>query len=54
MMEREDAARSGIEAMLKRKGSVVPGVLNRLTMHSNRLMPRRLSAAVGRLLTTTG
>lgn len=54
MMQSKDVTRIGIEAMLKRKPSVVPGVLNKLTIQSNRLMPRRLSAAVGHLLMTTG
>jgi short-subunit dehydrogenase len=52
MMESEQVARIGIDSMLKRKSSVVPGWLNALTAWSNRLMPRRLSAAIGYRLMT--
>ncbi|HEY0601788.1 MAG TPA: SDR family oxidoreductase [Herpetosiphonaceae bacterium] len=46
MMKSEDVTRIGIESMLKGKPSVVPGRLNTLSVWSNRLLPRRLSAAV--------
>ncbi len=47
MMTSADVARIGIESMLKGKSSVVPGWLNAATVWSNRLMPRRMSAAIG-------
>jgi short-subunit dehydrogenase len=46
MMKSEDVARVGIDKMLSGRPSVVPGRLNSLVAWSNRLMPRRLSAAV--------
>lgn len=52
MMESADVTRIGIDSMLKRKPSVVPGWLNSITIWSNRLMPRRLSAAVTHRLMT--
>lgn len=52
MMQSDEVARIGIEAMLKRRSSVVPGWLNALSAWSNRLMPRRLSAAIGYKLMT--
>ena len=46
MMRSTDVARIGIESMLKGKPSVVPGLFNALLTWSNRLIPRRLSAAI--------
>lgn len=46
MMQSRDVVRIGIDAMLAGKPSVVPGRLNALSVWSNRLLPRRLSAAV--------
>jgi short-subunit dehydrogenase len=54
MMQSPDVTRIGIESMLKGKPSVVPGRLNALTAWSNRLMPRRLSAAIAYRLMTMG
>ena len=54
MMQSADVTRIGIESMLKGKPSVVPGRLNALTAWSNRLMPRRLSAAIAYRLMTVG
>ena len=54
MMDSETVTRIGVEAMLRRRSSVVPGLLNKLTIQSNRLMPRRLSAAVGEVLMEAG
>lgn len=54
MMKSEDVTRIGIESMLKGKPSVVPGRLNALSVWSNRLMPRRLSAAVAYRLMSYG
>lgn len=50
MMESADVARIGIEAMLRNRPSVVPGRINALTVWSNRLMPRRLSARISERL----
>lgn len=46
MMRSADVARIGIDAMLRGKSSVVPGFFNALTAWSNRLIPRRLAAAL--------
>lgn len=54
MMESDEVARIGIEKMLARKPSVVPGWLNALSVWSVRLMPRRLSAALAHSLMTIG
>jgi short-subunit dehydrogenase len=50
MMQSPDVARIGIEAMLAGKPSVVAGRLNAATVFGNRLMPRRLSAALAHRL----
>ncbi len=47
IMQSRDVVRIGLKNMLKGKPSVVPGRLNALTVWSNRLMPRRMSALVG-------
>ncbi|HEX6290393.1 MAG TPA: SDR family oxidoreductase [Herpetosiphonaceae bacterium] len=52
MMQSADVTRIGIESMLKGRPSVVPGRLNALTVWSNRLIPRRLSAAIAYRLMT--
>jgi short-subunit dehydrogenase len=47
-----DVARIAVDAMLKRKASVIPGKLNAAMVWSNRLIPRRMSAStVHRLMT---
>ncbi len=46
MMQSREVAQLGIKKMLKRRASFVPGIINTLTVWSNRLMPRQLSAAV--------
>jgi hypothetical protein len=46
MMQSPDVARIGIQAMLRRKGSVVPGFVNSVSAWSTRLMSRRLQAKV--------
>jgi short-subunit dehydrogenase len=53
MMQPSKVARIGIESMLKRKASVVPGRLNATTIFLNRLLPRRLSAAISYRLITS-
>jgi hypothetical protein len=52
MMKSRDVARIGVEAMLRRVPSVVPGFLNALTVFATRLMPRRMQAAGAYLLMT--
>lgn len=47
MMKSPAVVEIGIKNMLKGTPSVVPGWLNAVTVWSNRLMPRRMSAAVG-------
>ncbi len=54
MMKSPDVARIGIQAMLKRRPSVVPGRLNAITVWANRLVPRRMSAATSELLMERG
>lgn len=50
IMTSAEVARVGIDPFLRGKPSVVPGWLNAVTVWSNRLMPRRLSAAVAHRL----
>jgi hypothetical protein len=52
MMKSADVARIGIEAMLKRRASIVPGWLNALLAGSTRLIPHGLSAAIASRLMT--
>lgn len=54
MTDSNKVARIGIDAMMKRKSSIVPGFLNKLTIWSNRLIPRKLSAAVANFLVEAG
>jgi short-subunit dehydrogenase len=53
MMQPAEVARIGIESMLKRKPSIVAGRLNAASVFLNRLIPRRLSAAISHRLMTT-
>lgn len=53
MMRSRDVVRIGVESMLKRRGSVVPGRLNALMVWSTRLIPRRVAAALAYRLMTT-
>lgn len=51
-MKPDEVARIAVDAMLKRKASVIPGWTNYAMVWSNRLVPRRMSAAtVNRLMT---
>jgi short-subunit dehydrogenase len=52
MMKSADVARIGVRSMLARKASVVPGWLNALSVWSNRLLPRSLSALLSYRLMT--
>lgn len=54
MMESEDVASIGIKAMLKEKMSVIPGLMNKLTILSTKLLPSKLKAAIAHLTMTTG
>lgn len=54
MMTSEQVVRMGLNAMLKGRPSLVPGILNAITVWSNRLMPRRVATMIGyRLMQTT-
>lgn len=50
MMRSADVVRIGVDAMLKGRPSVVPGLFNAVVAWSTRLMPRRLQAAVAHRL----
>jgi short-subunit dehydrogenase len=52
MMDSPTVTRIGVEAMLKGRPSLVPGRLNAASVWSNRLLPRRVSAALARRLMT--
>ena len=52
MMKSPDVARIGIMSMLKRRPSVVPGLMNALMTWTNRFMPRRWSAQAAYWLMT--
>lgn len=52
MMDSSTVARIGIDSMLRRRASVVPGLLNNLLAFSTRFMPRRLQAALASLTMT--
>jgi short-subunit dehydrogenase len=54
MMRSADVARIGIQAMLKRRPSVVPGYLNALMIWMNRLVPRRVAAATSEMFMEVG
>ena len=47
MMDSEDVARQGIDGMLAGERIVVPGLINKLTVFSSRLLPRRMLAWLG-------
>ena len=52
MMDSPSVTRIGIEAMLKRRSSVIPGFLNSLVAFSTRLMPRGMQSAVAHMSMT--
>jgi len=54
MMESTAVAQIGVKAMLKRKMSVVPGLMNKLSIYSVKLLPSRLQAALAYATMTTG
>ena len=45
-MKPEPVAKAGIMAMLKRRSSVVPGIMNKLVVFSNRLAPRQMQRMI--------
>jgi hypothetical protein len=46
MMESSRVTQIGLEAMFKRRGSVVPGIVNKLTVFFTYLLPRRATTAM--------
>ena len=52
VMDSRTVARIGIDSLLRRRPSVVPGFLNSLAAFSTRLMPRRMLAALANLTMT--
>lgn len=50
MMRSPEVTRTGLDALRKGKGSVVPGLLNKLTILGNRLLPRAWLPAIAHLL----
>ncbi len=54
MMKSEDVARIGLEAMLRRTPSVVPGLVNAMSAQATRFMPRRMATAVAHLVMKNG
>ncbi|GAC1508137.1 MAG: SDR family oxidoreductase [Chloroflexota bacterium] len=52
MMTSHDVAEVGIQGMLRRKSSIIPGRLNALTAASSRFVPRRIAAALAYRLMT--
>jgi short-subunit dehydrogenase len=54
MMESPRVVRVAVDAMLRGKPSVVPGLLNKLTVFMIRFTPRRLAAATASLFMTAG
>jgi short-subunit dehydrogenase len=51
MMSSESVARSGLKALAKGKGNVVPGMLYKLAVLGLRLVPRNIQAVFGELAT---
>ncbi len=54
MMDSKKVASIGIKAMLKGKMSVVPGLMNKLTTLSTKILPSRAKAAIAYASMTTG
>ena len=52
MMDSPSVARIGIESMLRRRSSVIPGFMNSLVAFSTRFMPRSMQAAVAHMSMT--
>lgn len=54
MMQSPTVVRVGLDALLRGKTSIVPGVANRFLAWSNRLMPRRMAAMLAHRTMTMG
>lgn len=54
MMESREVASAGINAMVRRKSSVVPGLLNKITIFTTRFIPRTWMARSAYYLMVTG
>jgi uncharacterized protein len=52
MMDSPTVARIGIESMLRRRPSVVPGFFNSFTVFATRFLPRRTQAAMANFMMT--
>jgi short-subunit dehydrogenase len=52
MMDSPKVARIGIESMLRRRPSVIPGFMNNLAAFATRLISRRMQAALAYLFMT--
>lgn len=50
MMQSRPVAEIGLKAMFAGKASIVPGIINKLTIFSNRFVPRRLQTRLAYLL----
>ena len=51
MMSSESVSRSGLKALAKGKGNVVPGLMYKLAVLGLRLVPRNIQAVLGELAT---
>ena len=54
MMPPERVVRCGLRAMLRRRSSVMPGLVNSFLAWSNRFVPRRLAAIIAHMLIRGG
>jgi uncharacterized protein len=54
MMDSPTVTRAGLDALARGRGSVLPGLLNKLTVFSNRLMPRAWLPALAHRLMREG
>lgn len=54
VMDADDVAKAGYDALMKGKRVVIPGLKNRLLVLSTRLGPRRLAAMIAARLNSTG
>jgi short-subunit dehydrogenase len=54
MMQSADVARAGVQALLRRKPSTVPGLVNKLPAFLMRFTPRRLQARAAHLTMNVG
>jgi short-subunit dehydrogenase len=52
-MSAEDVAKIGYEGFLKGRRVVIPGLMNKLGVHSVRFAPRSVTAQIARMLQET-